>query len=646
MVNRKLHLGKLHLKKLQLGKLDLGKLALLLTFIVLLSFNMSGQGVKVDAPSTFTGEAQSVKRLGTVVLRETVDPWDPYLKTTKMVPAPRGEDQLVGDDLATEKKHQLKATWDQKAQGDNSKEITTSGPGPELKTNFEGNTFNLYAPADNTIAVSVTGQMISGTNARIHTYTETGSSLGATTLSGFFSGLPGIVPFKFDPKVIYDIAEDRFIVVCLAAFDSTNSRILVGFSQSADPGGSYNLYALDGNPFNNGLWTDYPQLGLNQNEFFVTGNLFTDANSPQFVQNVIWQIDKYDGYSGIALDFVAHSNSYFSVHPVTGATSLYGPQMYFVSSEIGNPSIMYLHIIDNSIDNGGILQSPNAFTISPAIGNSVVVNQPDPGQDFPSAGTRVRDSYYENNRIEFVMNSSVVGRPAVYHGTAFLSPLGPGFSNFTGQLIFYNDIEIAYPCIAYGGSQHSGGKNRSYIGFNFCSETEFPSNGACFVDESGFSDYITCRSGESYVIPISPGQDIRWGDYTSIVNRPGIPGEAWMAASYGNSQGREVTHISQLNLPVQVAVDKPAPIDRDLKVYPNPVVEERVMFTFPVKEYGRYDLVIRDVEGREIKRWEEYTLRIGDATIHFKTGSLPKGIYFVTVEGGDGSVFKGKFVVN
>lgn len=627
-------------------ELLIGKLALLALSIAFLNTGVFAQGVTVEDPTTFTSEVKSVERLGTVVLRDVVDPWDPYLKTTRMAPAPQSDQNAIDRALEEEEMKRLREEWElQQAQGGVSQK-TTAGPGPEQGTNFVGNSFNFFAPTDNTIAINPAGQMLSGTNARFHTYNENGTSLGASTLSGFFSALPGIAQFKFDPKVIYDVAEDRFIAVCLAAFDSINSRILVAFSQTSDPSGSYNLYALDGNPFSNGLWTDYPQIGLNQNELFISGNLFTDANQPVFVQNAIWQIDKFDGYNGTSIDFVTHTNSFFSVHPVTGATSLYGPHMYFVAAETGNPTGFYLHTIDNSIANNGTLLAPNAFTISPSIGNSTSAPQPSPGQAFTSAGTRVRDAYFENNRIEFVMNSSVSGQAAVYHGTGFISPLGPTFSNFTGQFIFYNDIELGYPSIAYAGSQHSSGVNRSFVAFNFCSPTVFPSNGACYVDEDGFTDYITCRSGVNYIMPISSGQAIRWGDYTSIVNRPGTPGEAWMAASYGNSQRREVTHISELGPPIPVSADQPDPSTAELQVYPNPVVEERVMFTFPVEEFGRYDLVIHNAEGKEIKRWTEYTLRIGDATTHFKTEALSNGIYFVTVESKDGPIFHEKFVVN
>ena len=620
----------------------IGKIALLAMCVLCLDQSIFAQAVDVNDEKTFTSEVQHVPLAGTVVLRDAVDPWDPFLKTTRVAPAP-GTDQAAIDRARIDAENKrLREEWEKNG---GASQKTTAGNPPVQGTNFVGNSFNFFAPADNTIAINPNGQMISGTNARLHTYTQTGGSLGSSTLTGFFNSLP-VAQFKFDPKVIYDVEQDRFIVVCLAAFDSTNSRILVGFSQSSDPSGQYNLYALDGNPFSTGLWTDYPQIGLNQNELFISGNLFSDAPQPVFTQNAIWQVDKADGYAGQTLDFVVHSNSFFSVHPVTGAETLYGPHMYFVSAQTNNPNNMFLHTIDNSIANNGTLQSTSSFNISPPIGNSAAATQPSPGQAFPGAGTRVRDAYFENNRIEFVMNSSVSGRPAVYQGTGFISPLGPGFSNFTGQYITYPDIEVAYPAIAYAGQIHSSGVNHSYVAFNYCSASIFPSNGACYIDENGVSDYVTCRQGVNYIMPISSGQAIRWGDYIDVVNRPGSPGEAWMAASYGNSQRREVTHISQLSEPLEVSNDQPEATAENLDVYPNPAVD-RVMFTFPVDEYGQYDLTIMDATGKVVKKWSEFnTLRIGDATVHFKTEALTSGVYFVTVGNSSGTSLRERFVVN
>jgi len=616
--------------------------ATLATVMLLFGQNLMGQTVQSASGAAFKTEVRSQPREATVVLREAVDLWNPYMKTTKRWSEPLSDVEQAEVDRMTAQMKAEREAW--VANGGPSQKTAMGNP-PVQGTNFVGNTYNNFAPTDNTIAINSIGQMISGTNARLHTFDSTGASLGATTLNGFFAGLSGLPQFKFDPKVIHDPAEDRFVVLCLAAFDSINSRIVIGFSQTNDPSGNYNLYQLDGNPFNNGLWTDFPNAGLNNDELFITGNLFTDANNPVYNETAIWQIDKYDGYAGNSLDFVVHSSPNFTSIPVQGAETLYGPNMYFVNTLSGDANTIFLQEIDNTIANNGSLSTPSSFTISPSMGFATTIDQPSPGQAFTSPGSRIRDAYFANSRIEFVLGSSLNGRSAVYHGTGFISPFGPTFSNFTGEYISYPDIEVAYPSITYAGEQASSGRNHSFICFNYASPTVFPSNGVCYSDENGVSDYTTCRQGLSYIIPIGGGQPVRWGDYTEIALRPGHPGEAWMAASYGNSSRREVTHISQIMAPLEVSNDLPEPVPAGLEIAPNPA-SERVMFFFPVEEYGRYDLVVRDLQGREIKRWQENTLRIGEATLHFGTEALSNGVYMVTVENENGPIFTEKFVVN
>lgn len=604
--------------------------------------NLFGQGATLSTANLGKTEVRSQPREATVKMGETVDDWNPYMKTTKRWSKPLSDVDQAEQDRMEAAMQAERAAWEANG-GSNQK--TTAGNPPVQGTNFVGNTYNNFAPTDNTIAINADGQVISGTNARFHTFDSTGSSLGSTTLNGFFGGLPGLPQFKYDPKVIHDPAEDRFIVMCLAAFDSINSRIVIGFSQTNDPSGNYNLYQLDGNPFSNGLWTDFPNAGVNNGELFITGNLFTDANSPIFTQGAIWQIDKADGYAGNSLDFVVHGTPSFTSIPVQGAETLYGPHMYFVNTLSGDANSIFFQEITNSIANNGVLNSALSFTTSPSIGFATSIDQPSPGLAFSSSGSRIRDAYYANNRIEFVLSSSLNGRSAVYHGTGFISPFGPSFNNFTGEYISYPDIEIAYPSITYAGEQASNGQNHSFICFNYAASTIFPSNGVCYSDDTGISDYTTCRQGLSYIRPIGSGQPIRWGDYTEIALRPGKPGEAWMAASYGNSSRREVTHISQVMVPLVVSNDIPEPASAGLEIAPNPA-SERVMFFFPVEEYGRYDLVVRDLQGREIKRWQENTLRIGTATLHFGTEALSNGVYMVTVENANGPIFTEKFVVN
>ena len=83
-------------------------------------------------------------------------------------------------------------------------------------------------------------------------------------------GLGGMENHRYDPKIIYDPNEDRFILVMLNSTDDLN-WIVIGFSTSNDPGGSWNMYKLYGNYGNDSTWFDYPSVAITNNEFFPDG---------------------------------------------------------------------------------------------------------------------------------------------------------------------------------------------------------------------------------------------------------------------------------------------------------------------------------------------------------------------------------------
>jgi hypothetical protein len=86
---------------------------------------------------------------------------------------------------------------------------------------------------------------------------------------------------------------------------SYESEILVGFSQTNDPAGNWNVYTLNGNSFNDSTWSDYPIISLSDKDLFMTFNQVKDNVSwtVGFRQSVIWQINKQDGYAGTPLQY-------------------------------------------------------------------------------------------------------------------------------------------------------------------------------------------------------------------------------------------------------------------------------------------------------------------------------------------------------
>lgn len=110
----------------------------------------------------------------------------------------------------------------------------------------------------------------------------TGILLSQVPLQTFWSslGTTGGEPafFVFDPKVLYDQFADRFVVVSAGGGPTSpnNSFILIGVSATSDPTGDWALYAIDADQFNGqqfNEWADYPGLGLDARNYYVTANM-------------------------------------------------------------------------------------------------------------------------------------------------------------------------------------------------------------------------------------------------------------------------------------------------------------------------------------------------------------------------------------
>ena len=84
----------------------------------------------------------------------------------------------------------------------------------------------------------------------------------------------------------YDHYQNRWIVVAAVRRNSpAGSWLLIGVSQSPDPGGGYWIWALDdllnGSATTNN-WGDYPMLGFDTQAIYVTFNMFQIGGGYQY----------------------------------------------------------------------------------------------------------------------------------------------------------------------------------------------------------------------------------------------------------------------------------------------------------------------------------------------------------------------------
>lgn len=149
-------------------------------------------------------------------------------------------------------------------------------------------------------------------NTQVRIQSRHGSDLGTVFLETFWQSLPG--SGTFDPKIVYDHAENRWIFVTCAGSSPGNSRIYLGVSATSDPKGSWYLYSFLADP-QNIVWFDYPSMGFNSRWIVVSGNMFgNDFYSSVYV------FDKqamYDGQPQPGFSRFATNNGFTLVPAIT-----------------------------------------------------------------------------------------------------------------------------------------------------------------------------------------------------------------------------------------------------------------------------------------------------------------------------------------
>ena len=167
---------------------------------------------------------------------------------------------------------------------------------PPIGTSFEGldyndNPFGL-TPPDPQIAVGP-DHVFEMVNVTGRIYSKAGAVINTFTLRDFFGLDPGLW-LDTDPKVIYDDISGRWVAIYLASDDSTIGAIYLSVSQTSDATGGWNVYRCD----YDGLFPDYPGLGLTNDKVTVSSNLF-DLTSGFYVAEHTFVIEKADVVAGL-----------------------------------------------------------------------------------------------------------------------------------------------------------------------------------------------------------------------------------------------------------------------------------------------------------------------------------------------------------
>ena len=527
-------------------------------------------------------------------------------------------------------------------------------PRPFVFRNFNGNPY-IGIPNDNHLAVSNDGKIISVSNSVIRVYEEDGTELLRTSLQAL-SINTGITNHKYDPRVMYDVEEDRFCLVYLNGSTDSTSYIMVAFSETNDPSGDWNVYYLPGNPLDDVSWSDYPMLALSDNELIITMNLLKNGGTWQesFKQTVIWLVDKADGYNGDSLidsrlvdglNFGGKSNDkpVRNVCPVRAADGNLGDDIYFISNRnfaLENDSFFFI-TLQGGIKDGQSNVKVELLKSDINYGAAPNASQPIGVLEFQTNDARVLDAYLQNNRILFVSNSVVPENnfAGIYFGEITNVDAN---KSLKGRIIGSDSLEFGYPGIAWAGEE--SGDNEALIFVNHSSSDINPGCGVFYFDGTGVSEYKYVKEGNTYISIIGGPQ--RWGDYIGIQRKYNSPGLIWVAGTFGrkasgigggNVYGTWIAEIAKYGYASIEGSNKNEPISST--VYPNPVPENArwtIDFELERKEYISFDLY--SIDGRHIRQLLRNTVKSGKNQFSFNTESLRPGSYFLVLTNPNGQV--------
>lgn len=535
----------------------------------------------------------------------------------------------------------------------------TTAVNPTIGTNFKGNELKTWTPTDNSIAVSNDGIIVSCINYGVNYYKTDGTPLLVDFTWNDFVNNALLNQAKYDPRVLYDNLHDRFIIVLLHGFSSTTSKILVCFSKTNNPTDGWHIYQLNGNPYNDTTWSDYPTIGINNDELFINCNRFGDAPLYKWKETYIYQIGLAEGYAGNSINyglwnqiFTPDNQDGITLYPAShGMGDTMQQKMYFVQLMPDAGNAVYLYTIDGKLGSPNLTLSNTSFAVPPfEVCANALQKDPTTGNlDSLSTGNAwTQNAFYTQNTVHYVQCvDNGTGWCGISYGRILLDSLKAEVTTYS-----IPGTDLSYPAIASIGFLNTDkGVAIAYVQSD---SNITPQCGVISVDDAmTWSNLQTVKTGDTVVNilypPSYPVMPERWGDYTGICRKYNstIP-EAWMAAAYGaNTPPRNASYgtwIAQIisNEPLSTITNQKN--DDKFVLYPNPV-KEIINIEFENKIPGNVSVKIIDINGREVLSiFNDYLLQSINR-ISFNKIALPVGNYIVLGMRENQVLFREKMIV-
>jgi hypothetical protein len=373
-------------------------------------------------------------------------------------------------------------------------------------------------------------RLVVALNTQVQVQDRSGAVQSVQTLAQFWSPLGSFAPF--DPRVAYDGARKRWLMVSAANARSASSALLVAVSQSADPAGEwYRFRVTDGAGAPS--WIDFPNLGFSADKVVVTANVFRDDDDA-FARSDVFVFGKDDLYRGSASPSILQDAELTSLAPSTAyddgvdAVTLVAtksPTEIAVRTVGGAPGLI-------SLSSPVTVASPQSWLTAPARSSDFL----------PQAGS-ARKIDAEDARIQ----NCVERRAEVWcaHTVFLTNPDRAAIqwwrlsaSGGARPLIARGRIDdpsgvanYAFPSVAVNAS------GAALIGFTRFTPNDAPSAAYALrtTQDAAFERPVVYRAGEAPYVKNDRNGLNRWGDFSSTLVDPADDQDFWTLQEYSMS---------------------------------------------------------------------------------------------------------------
>jgi hypothetical protein len=450
---------------------------------------------------------------------------------------------------AAYKAHKAKAAQDRALQTPTAPEPESAAPlAPTTLTetiNFEGVdsiTAGGLRPPDTHGAAGL-NHFVEITNSHLDIYEKDAPNtrVYSLPLSAFFGYTSQRL---YDPRVIYDHHDNRWIMSAIALPESTAvQRFFFAVSQTADPLGAYYIYQANvSNGF--GAFWDFPQLGLDQNAVIFTTNFFSTTGS--FIDARMFAAAKSLLYNGPGQTLTP---SLFTDLVGTLAPPLVldrNPNTYLVAADTGDNKVT-IYTLTNSAADPPTLSTGAIIPVPPY---AVPANAPQPGTAatldtsdgrFVNAGTQIGNSLFQVHSI----NSGGYARCRFYE-----------FDTVNKQVIQSGDFGRSVTSFDFNASIAANRRKDVFVTWSSTDisndiNAEVRFSGRRHTDPQGVIPSPGSLLFGSDTFYLVSGTEQRWGDYSAVSLDPADPRglTAWIVNERILSNTVWGSRIGRISLP-------------------------------------------------------------------------------------------------